>query len=376
MEANASAQAHTGITPETLDYLYGEALVLLRDLIARPSFSKEEDKTAACIQDFFSKFEILTERQGNNIWVRNKNYDPALPTILLNSHHDTVKPNQGWTKDPFTPEIADEKLYGLGSNDAGGSLVSLLTTFLYFYPQQNLAYNIIMAATAEEEISGFKGLESILPALGQLEFAMVGEPTNMQLAVAEKGLMVLDCVTHGTAGHAAREEGVNAIYKAIQDIEWFRTFQFPKVSEYLGPVKMSVTIINAGSQHNVVPDTCQFTVDVRVTDAYTHEEVLDIIKQHVSVEVKPRSMRLRSSRIGINRPIVQAGLALGRQPYGSPTSSDQALLNIPSLKMGPGDSARSHTADEFIYLAELKEGIAIYIKMLSQVVYKTTEPLT
>jgi len=216
-------------------------------------------------------------------------------------------------------------------------------------------------------------LESILPVLGPLEFALVGEPTNMHLAVAEKGLMVLDCVTHGKAGHAAREEGDNAIYKAMKDIEWFQTFQFPQVSEYLGPVKMSVTIINAGSQHNVVPDTCRFTVDVRVTDVYTQEAILEIIKQHVSAEVKPRSMRLRSSRIAINSPIVQAGLALGRQPYGSPTSSDQALLQIPSLKIGPGDSARSHTADEYILLSELQEGISIYINMLSQVVFKNTD---
>jgi len=370
MEANALAQAHTGIIPETLDYLYGEALTLLRDLIGLPSFSKEEDKTAQRIQEFFSKFQIPAQHQGNNIWARNQYFDPALPTILLNSHHDTVKPNPGWTKDPFTPELAEDKLIGLGSNDAGGPLVALLATFLYFYPQQNLSYNFVVAATAEEEISGFNGLESILPVLGSLEFAIVGEPTNMQLAVAEKGLMVLDCVAHGTAGHAAREEGDNAIYRAIRDIEWFQTFRFPKVSQYLGPVKMSVTIINAGSQHNVVPETCCFTVDVRITDVYTHEEVLDIIKQHVLAEVKPRSMRLRSSRIALDSPIVQAGLALGRQPYGSPTSSDQALLHLPSLKIGPGDSARSHTADEFIYLSELKEGIAIYIQMLSQVVYK------
>jgi len=369
MNKITSGKEKLEIEPAVFGQLYEEALNLLKDLIALPSFSKEEDKTAARIQDFFAKHDISAKRQENNIWARNKSYNPLLPTILLNSHHDTVKPNPGWTKDPFTPEIAADKLYGLGSNDAGGCLVSLLATFLYFYSQQNLAYNIIMAATAEEEISGLNGLEQILPQLGPLEFAVVGEPTNMHLAVAEKGLMVLDCEAHGTAGHAAREEGVNAIYKAIQDIEWFRTFQFPKVSEYLGPIKMSVTIINAGSQHNVVPDTCCFTVDVRVTDVYTHEEVLDIIKEHVSAKVKPRSMRLRSSRINLESPIVQAGLALGRNPYGSPTSSDQALLQIPSLKMGPGDSARSHTADEFIYLSELKEGIFIYIQMLSQVVY-------
>ena len=367
------AEEHLKITLATLENLYEEALGLLRDLIALQSFSKEEDATATRIQAFFPKFNIPAERQGNNVWAWNQFYDPALPTILLNSHHDTVKPNQGWTKDPFTPEIVGDKLFGLGSNDAGGCLVSLMATFLYFYPQPNLTYNIIIAATAEEEISGINGLELILPVLGPLEFAVVGEPTNMHLAVAEKGLMVLDCVTHGKAGHAAREEGDNAIYKAVKDIEWFRTFQFPQVSEYLGPVKMSVTIINAGSQHNVVPDTCCFTVDVRVTDVYTHEAILEIIKQHVSAEVNPRSMRLRSSCIAINSPIVQAGLALSRQPYGSPTSSDQALLQIPSLKIGPGDSARSHTADEYILLSELQEGISIYINMLSQVVFKNTD---
>ena len=376
MHLNDPAKKQIIINSEAIEPLYQKALGLLQDLIAQPSFSKEEDKTADLIEAFFGKFNIPAERQGNNIWARNKFFDTALPTILLNSHHDTVKPNQGWTKDPFKPEMAGDKLYGLGSNDAGGCLVALLATFLFFYSQENLAYNLVMAATAEEEISGLNGLESILPVLGPLEFAIVGEPTEMHLAVAEKGLMVLDCVAQGKAGHAAREEGDNAIYKAMQDIEWFRTFQFPQVSKYLGPVKMSVTIINAGSQHNVVPDTCCFTVDVRVTDAYTHEEVLATIKQHVSAEVKPRSMRLRSSRIDINSAIVQAGLDLGRTPYGSPTSSDQALLNIPSLKIGPGDSARSHTADEFIYLTELKDGITIYIQMLAQVVFKNPDSLS
>ena len=358
------------ITPTDLEYLFQEALTLLSDLISLPSFSREEDKTADRIQAFFIQKSIPIERQGNNVWVRNKYFNPALPTILLNSHHDTVKPNPGWTKNPFSPEMEAGKLFGLGSNDAGGCLVSLLATFLYFYPQENLSYNFILAATAEEEISGVNGLEAILPILGPLDFAIVGEPTNMQLAIAEKGLLVLDCVAHGKAGHAAREEGINAIYEALSDIDWFRSFHFPKVSEYLGPVKMTVTIISAGSQHNVVPDTCKFTVDVRVTDAYTHEEVLEIVQQHVKSEVTPRSMRLRSSKIDINSPIVQAGLSLGRQVYGSPTSSDQALLKIPSLKIGPGDSARSHTADEYIYLAELKEGIAIYIQLLSSMVYK------
>ena len=256
----------------------------------------------------------------------------------------------------------------MGSNDAGGCLVSLIHTFLYFYDSENLKYNFCLATTAEEEISGANGLELIIPDLGKLDFGIVGEPTQMQLAIAEKGLMVLDCVAHGKAGHAAREEGENAIYKALTDIEWFRTYRFPEESEVFGPVKMSVTIINAGSQHNVVPASCTFTVDVRVTDAYRNEEVLEIIRRHVSCDVTPRSIRLKPSKIDKNHPIVQAGIALGRTTYGSPTTSDQSLLDIQSIKVGPGDSARSHTADEFVYVDEIKEGIALYIKMLEQIV--------
>jgi acetylornithine deacetylase len=348
--------------------LYPEALVLLKNLISIPSFSREENETASLLQKFLEKHGVTTHRELNNVWAFNLNYNPELPTVLLNSHHDTVKPNIGWTKDPFTAWEEDEKLFGLGSNDAGGALVALIAAFLYFYPRKDLKYNLVLAATAEEEISGRNGIERIWPELGSIEFALVGEPTEMHLAVAEKGLMVLDCVTTGKSGHAAREEGENAIYNALTDINWFRTFQFPKVSEYLGPVKMSVTIVQAGSQHNVVPDRCNFTVDVRVTDSYTNEEVLEIIEQQVVSEVKPRSVRLRSSRIDKDSKIVQAGLALGRKTYGSPTTSDQALIPVPSLKMGPGDSARSHTANEYIYLHELEEGIKLYISLLKQVV--------
>lgn len=356
-----------------LQYLYSEALDLLKGLIAIQSFSREEDQTAELINTFFIRHQISTYREKNNIWAFNRNFNPELPTILLNSHHDTVKPNKGWVRDPFLPQVENGKLFGLGSNDAGGCLVSLIATFLYFYPQENLTYNLVLAATAEEEVSGLNGLELIFPQLGNIEFAIVGEPTEMHLAVAEKGLMVLDCTAMGKSGHAAREEGENAIYKAIQDINWFQTFQFPKVSEYLGPIKMSVTIIQAGTQHNVVPDRCEFTVDVRVTDSYTNEEVLEIIKEHIVSEVKPRSVRLKSSRIAKESALVQAGLALGRTTYGSPTTSDQALISVPSLKMGPGHSGRSHTADEFIYLHEIKEGIELYIKILSQVVFGSGE---
>lgn len=351
-----------------IDILFQDALALLQRLIAIPSLSKEEDKTADEIAVFLEQRGVNIHRKGNNVWAYNQHFDAKKPTILLNSHHDTVKPNQGYTRDPFLPEIIDGKLYGLGSNDAGGALVSLIATFLYFYPKENLKYNILIAATAEEEISGKEGLERIVPDLGKLEFAIVGEPTEMHLAVAEKGLLVLDCVAKGKSGHAARNEGENAIYHALKDIAWFRDYQFTKVSPTLGPIKTTVTIINAGSQHNVVPDQCQFTVDVRVTDAYTNEEVLKIIRQFVDCEVIPRSTRLKPSSIPIDHPIVQAGIALGRKTYGSPTTSDQALLNIPSLKCGPGDSARSHTADEFIYVDEIEEGIKLYVKMISEII--------
>lgn len=349
------------------EVLVDESIVLLRNLISIPSFSREEDKTAQAIEAFLQERTLKTFRKENNIWAFNKFYDLAKPTILLNSHHDTVKPNSGYTRDPFSADLEGDKLYGLGSNDAGGSLVSLAAAFLHFYEQQDLKYNLCLALTAEEEISGKNGLELILPELGELEFAIVGEPTQMQMAIAEKGLLVLDCTVYGKAGHAARDEGENAIYKALKDIEWFRTYEFAKKSELFGPVKMSVTIIEAGSQHNVVPATCKFTVDVRVTDAYRNEEVLRIIRQHVNCDVNPRSTRLKPSSISPDHPIVKAGLALGRETYGSPTTSDQALLDIPSLKMGPGDSARSHMADEFIYTNEIKEGVSLYIELLSKI---------
>lgn len=351
-----------------ISQLHQQAVNLLQQLIRIPSFSKEEDKTADVIESFLKQQGVNSHRKLNNIWAWNRYFNAAKPTILLNSHHDTVKPNSGYTRNPYDAAIEDGKLYGLGSNDAGGCLVSLIMTFLHFYNQENLAYNLCLATTAEEEISGVNGLELIIPELGQLEFGIVGEPTQMQLAIAERGLMVLDCIAHGKAGHAAREEGENAIYKALADIEWFRNYKFPKESEVFGPIKMSVTIINAGSQHNVVPASCIFTVDVRVTDAYRNEEVLEIIRQHVVSDVKPRSIRLKPSSIDKNHPIVQAGIKLGRTTYGSPTTSDQSLLDIPSLKVGPGDSARSHTANEFVYVDEIKEGIDLYIKMIGEVI--------
>lgn len=353
--------------------LYLQVVVLLQELIATPSLSREEYNTAAKLADFLKEHGVEAHRQQNNVWAFNKHYNPALPTLLLNSHHDTVKPNAGYTRNPLEPGIEAGKLYGLGSNDAGGCLVSLIAAFLYFYEREDLTYNLIFAATAEEEISGINGIELILPALGKLEAAIVGEPTEMHLAVAEKGLLVLDCTVLGKAGHAAREEGVNAIYEALPAIQWFQNYTFPKLSEYLGPVKMSVTILQAGSQHNVVPDSCQFTVDVRLTDAYTIDEVLEIIRSNVKAEVTPRSERLKPSSISLKHPLVKAGVALGRNTFGSPTTSDQALLPIPSLKMGPGFSGRSHMADEFIYLHEIEEGIQLYIALLEKVIQKNVE---
>jgi acetylornithine deacetylase len=351
-----------------LENIKKEILDLLQKLIRIQSFSKEEDQTADLIAQFLEEHGVQIHRKLNNVWAYNKYFDPTKPTLLLNSHHDTVKPNSGYTRNPYDAAIEGDKLFGLGSNDAGGCLVSLIGTFLYYYEQEDLKYNICLAATAEEEISGNNGLELVLPDLGELEFGIVGEPTEMHLAIAERGLLVLDCVAHGKAGHAAREEGENAIYKALKAIDWFRNYQFPKVSEVFGPLKMTVTIINAGSQHNVVPATCTFTVDVRVTDSYTNEEVLEIIRANVNCDVQPRSIRLKPSSIDKNHPLVQAGVALGRITYGSPTTSDQALLSIPSVKVGPGFSGRSHMADEFIYVREIAEGVEGYINMLKPVI--------
>jgi len=344
------------------------AVDLLKRLIATPSPSKHEEGTAAIIEQHLRDHDVeRIERLHNNVWARNLHFDPAKPTILLNSHHDTVAPNAGYTRDPYAPVVEGDRLYGLGSNDAGASVVSLLAAFLHLYRREGMRYNIIVAITGEEENSGHDGLESILPLLGPLSFAVVGEPTQMQLAIAERGLTVIDCIAHGKAGHAARNEGENAIYKAIKDIEWLRTCDFPRKSEMFGAVKMSVTMISAGTQHNVVPAECRFTVDVRVTDKYTNEEVVEVIRQHLQSEVIPRSTRLKPSSIDPAHPIVQAGIALGRTTYGSPTTSDQALLDIPSLKLGPGDSARSHSADEFVHLSEIREGIELYIKMLESI---------
>lgn len=350
-----------------LQILKSDSINLLQQLIAIPSFSKEEDQTADYIQAFFQKKSMPTFRQGNNVWMKNKYWNESLPTILLNSHHDTVRPVKGWTKNPHEPIIENSsKLYGLGSNDAGGCLVSLLATFLFFYEKEELPYNIIFAATAEEEISGKNGIASVVETFGEIDFGIIGEPTQMQMAIAEKGLMVVDGIAHGKAGHAAREEGVNAIYEVLQDLEWIKNYEFEQVSNLLGKTKMTVTQINAGTQHNVVPDTCNFVIDVRTNEAYSNQEVFDILQNHLKSEVKARSFRLNSSKIELTHPLVQSGLALGLNYFGSPTLSDQALLSFPTLKIGCGDSARSHTADEFIYLKEIEEGIDTYIQLLEK----------
>lgn len=336
----------------------------LKLLIETPSFSREEHNTRKLFENLFISKEIAYEALENNIWAKNKYFDKTKPTLLLNSHHDTVKPNPSYTRDPFEARIENGKLYGLGSNDAGGALVSLLAAFLHYYDHESLPYNLIFAASAEEEISGKQGMELLVKHLPSIDLAIVGEPTHMNLAIAEKGLLVLDCVAKGEAGHAARDEGLNAIYEAIEDINRLKAYRFPKVSKTLGEVHISVTMIKAGTQHNVVPDECNFVVDVRVTEQYTLEEVVETIRKNISSDVKPRSVRLQPSGISPEHPIVKRGLEMGLSTFGSPTLSDQALMPFTSIKIGPGDSARSHTADEYIYVNEIEEAVKQYILLL------------
>lgn len=351
-----------------LQSLKEEAVSLLKELISTPSFSKEEDQTAGILTRYIAKHGIAHTRIKNNVYAFNQYHDPSKPTILLNSHHDTVKPNKGYTLDPFTPSIKYGKLFGLGSNDAGGPLVSLYAAFLFFHNNPKLEYNLLFAATAEEEISGKDGIEMLLPHLGNIDAAIVGEPTQMQMAVAERGLLVMDCTADGVAGHAAREEGENALYKALDDINWIRHHRFEKISSLLGPSKMSVTVINTENKaHNVVPSSCSFVIDARINELYSFEEIIDTISSNIKSSVTPRSLRMRSSFIPLDHPLVKAGTALGRTYYGSPTTSDKALMPFPALKMGPGDSARSHTADEYIYIHEIEEGIELYTRLLEKV---------
>ncbi len=346
-----------------MEYYY-DAIDILKRMIAIPSFSREEEAVANYLQETWEKASHTVHRKGNNLWIIAPGFDFARPTLLLNSHIDTVKPASGWIKDPFTPEEGEnECIYGLGSNDAGASVVSLYETFSIL-SQRPQSYNLIYLASCEEEVSGKNGLESALQDLPRIDFAIVGEPTCMQPAIAEKGLLVLDCVSIGKAGHAARNEGVNAIMLAMKDIEWFSTYQFPEQSDLLGPVKMSVTMIHAGTQHNVIPDRCEFTVDVRTNEFYSNETIFRLIEEQVECEVKARSFRLNSSRTDMEHPFVKRALLMGKEPFGSPTLSDQSLMPFPSVKIGPGHSARSHAADEYIKKMEIREAIDTYVRLL------------
>jgi len=349
---------------ELIARLSEEAIELLIQLIRTQSFSREEAATADILEAFLARHGIPAQRRGNNVWATSHRFDPAKPAILLNSHHDTVKPGVAWSYPPYGAVREGDKLIGLGSNDAGASAVGLLAVFRYFYDRPT-AFNLICAITAEEEISGANGIKSVLPELGKIDLGIVGEPTGMHAAVAEKGLLVLDGVARGRTGHAARNEGENALYKALDDISWLRSYQFPKVSELLGPVKITVTQIAAGTQHNVVPDECRYVVDIRTNEYYSNEEALEIIRANVQAEITPRSTHLQSSGIPLNHPIVRKVVAMGKATYGSPTLSDQALMRFPTLKMGPGDSARSHAPDEYILLSEIRSGIADYIELLT-----------
>ena len=352
------------VTP--IDMLFSDAVILLKQLITTPSFSKEEDDTAEIICTFFNKHQIPHTRIDNNIYAKNKYFDSAKKSILLNSHHDTVKPNKGYTLNPFLPIEKEGQLFGLGSNDAGGCLVSLIATFLHFYERKDLAYNIVFIASAEEEISGVNGIELVLPNLEEIAFGIVGEPTKLEMAVAERGLMVIDCIADGVAGHAARKEGKSALYKAIDDINWIRNYKFKKISSLLGESMFTVTVIETeNKQHNIIPSQCKFVIDVRVNELCTFDEILNELQNNLQSNFKPRSTRLKSTSISLDHPLVKAGITLGKSYYGSPTTSDKTLMPFPTLKIGPGDSARSHTADEYIYVQEIKDGIETYINLLN-----------
>ena len=340
-----------------------DAVELLKKLIATPSVSRNEKDAADIMEQTIRSYGFEPQREANNIWMIDPHYDESRPTLLLNAHIDTVKPVASWTRDPFSPDVEDGVLYGLGSNDCGGGLCSLLQIFrmLTEKPQQ---YNLIYLASAEEEVSGKDGITRALPLLPHIDLAIVGEPTGMNPAVAEKGLMVLDVIAHGKSGHAARNEGVNAIYEALDDMRWIRDYKFEKVSEFLGPTKMTLTVVNAGTQHNVIPDKCTMLVDIRTNEFYDNEEVFEFISQHLKSEVKAHSFRLKSSRIDPEHPLIKKCVAMGMKPFGSPTLSDQALMHFPSFKLGPGESSRSHSANEFIRISEIRNAIAKYETLL------------
>lgn len=344
----------------------GEAVSLLSHLIATPSVSRDERRAADIMEEELTRCGFTPHREANNVWAIGPCQREDRPTLLLNAHIDTVKPVASYTRNPYEPSLEDGTLYGLGSNDCGGGLVSLLQVFRELSASERCPYNLVYLASAEEEVSGKDGISRALPLLPHVDVAIVGEPTGMQPAVAEKGLMVVDITAHGKSGHAARNEGVNAIYEALDDLCWIRSHRFDRVSRFLGPTKMQATVVNAGTQHNVVPDECKIVVDVRTNELYTNEEVFDIISNHCKSECRARSFRLHSSRIDLNHPLVERCVALGLQPFGSPTLSDQALMPFASLKLGPGQSARSHSADEYIKVSEIEHAIGLYLRLLER----------
>lgn len=347
----------------TQEQYVSDAVQLLKKLIATPSVSRNEKDAADIMEQTIRSYGFEPQREANNLWIIDPHYDESRPTLLLNAHIDTVKPVASWSRDPFSPDVEDGVLYGLGSNDCGGGLCSLLQIFRML-TEKPQSYNLIYLASAEEEVSGKDGITRALPLLPHIDLAIVGEPTGMNPAVAEKGLMVLDMIAHGKSGHAARNEGVNAIYEALDDMRWIRDYKFEKVSEFLGPTKMTLTVVNAGTQHNVIPDKCTMLVDIRTNEFYDNEEVYEFIRQHLKSEVKAHSFRLKSSRIDPEHPLIRKCVAMGMKPFGSPTLSDQALMHFPSFKLGPGESSRSHSANEFIRISEIRDAIAKYETLL------------
>ena len=347
----------------TQEQYVSDAVQLLKKLIATPSVSRNEKDAADIMEQTIRSYGFEPQREANNLWIIDPHYDESRPTLLLNAHIDTVKPVASWSRDPFSPDVEDGVLYGLGSNDCGGGLCSLLQIFRML-TEKPQSYNLIYLASAEEEVSGKDGITRALPLLPHIDLAIVGEPTGMNPAVAEKGLMVLDVIAHGKSGHAARNEGVNAIYEALDDMRWIRDYKFEKVSEFLGPTKMTLTVVNAGTQHNVIPDKCTMLVDIRTNEFYDNEEVYEFIRQHLKSEVKAHSFRLKSSRIAPEHPLIRKCVAMGMKPFGSPTLSDQALMHFPSFKLGPGESSRSHSANEFIRISEIRDAIAKYETLL------------
>ena len=347
----------------TQEQYVSDAVELLKKLIATPSVSRNEKDAADIMEQTIRSYGFEPQREANNLWIIDPHYDESRPTLLLNAHIDTVKPVASWSRDPFSPDVEDGVLYGLGSNDCGGGLCSLLQIFRML-TEKPQSYNLIYLASAEEEVSGKDGITRALPLLPHIDLAIVGEPTGMNPAVAEKGLMVLDVIAHGKSGHAARNEGVNAIYEALDDMRWIRDYKFEKVSEFLGPTKMTLTVVNAGTQHNVIPDKCTMLVDIRTNEFYDNEEVYEFIRQHLKSEVKAHSFRLKSSRIDPEHPLIKKCVAMGMKPFGSPTLSDQALMHFPSFKLGPGESSRSHSANEFIRICEIRDAIAKYETLL------------